>query len=483
MARPIAAPGRVRRRLIIAFVLVAGLSAGALALGSFLVARDARLRASLERAEEETRFGLRLAANLPPDADLEQFVASFGSRGIRTILRTPTESVPSDPSFDPPIPSDLGRLVEEGRIAYQRVEVEGVPYLIVGGPAPGSPVRLFFFFSEEGLGDDLGDLRNILLVGWAAVIAGAALVGRLVAGRTLAPVAQASQAARSMAEGLLETRLPVEGADEFGAWAASFNEMAEALEAKITALSEARARERRFTSDVAHELRTPLTALVSEASVLSEHLDRMPPGTRRPAELLVADVARLRRLVEDLMEISRFDAGQETVVAEPVDLGALTGAVVRSRGWSGRVAIEADEVVVRSDRRRLERIVSNLVGNAVEHGGREVSVRVGEDGTGPFVEVADRGPGIPPEHLQHLFDRFYKVDPARAGRGSGLGLAIAMENARLLGGDIDVWSEVGVGTRFTLRLTVTGPLHGGDGPVSSEVDDEATEERKGGEQP
>ncbi len=209
----------------------------------------------------------------------------------------------------------------------------------------------------------------------------------------------------------------------------------------------------------------------------------MPPGTRRPAELLVADVARLRRLVEDLMEISRFDAGQETVVAEPVDLGALTGAVVRSRGWSGRVAIEADEVVVRSDRRRLERIVSNLVGNAVEHGGREVSVRVGEDGTGPFVEVADRGPGIPPEHLQHLFDRFYKVDPARAGRGSGLGLAIAMENARLLGGDIDVWSEVGVGTRFTLRLTVTGPLHGGDGPVSSEVDDEATEERKGGEQP
>jgi len=164
-----------------------------------------------------------------------------------------------------------------------------------------------------------------------------------------------------------------------------------------------------------------------------------------------SDLGRLRRLVEDLMEISRFDAGQESVHGEAVELGALTQAAVRARGWDGRVRLEADEVELTSDPRRLERIVANLVGNAVEHGGSEVTVRVGRDG-GPFVEVADRGRGIPREHLPHLFERFYKADPARTGGGTGIGLAIAQENARLLGGRIEVWSEPGEGTRFTLRL-------------------------------
>ena len=115
--------------------------------------------------------------------------------------------------------------------------------------------------------------------------------------------------------------------------------------------------------------------------------------------------------------------------------------------------LETDDVVITSDPRRLERIVANLVGNALEHGGGNgVAVRVGRDGSGAFVEVADRGPGIPPEHLPHLFERFYKADPSRTGRGSGLGLAIAQENALLLGGEIDVRSEPGAGSTFTLRL-------------------------------
>jgi signal transduction histidine kinase len=302
-------------------------------------------------------------------------------------------------------------------------------------------------------------------------------VGTLVARRTLAPVAEASAAARSLAEGLLATRLPPGGRDEFGAWAASFNEMAEALEGKIAALSEAQARERRFTSDVAHELRTPVTALVGEASLLSEHLDRMPPEARRPAELVVADIARLRRLVEDLMEISRLDAGQGAVRLEPVDLASLVDATIRARGWTDRVRVQGAAAVVGSDRRRLEQIVANLVGNALEHGGRNVGVRTGADDAGAYVEVEDRGGGMTPEHLERIFDRFYKADPSRAGSGSGLGLAIALENARLLGGDIEVWSERGRGSRFTLRLppslAVAKPLQNGHGPVSGDAQDEA----------
>jgi signal transduction histidine kinase len=192
----------------------------------------------------------------------------------------------------------------------------------------------------------------------------------------------------------------------------------------------------------------------------------MPPAARRPAELLVEDVARLRDLVEDLMEISRLDAGTQRLRVERVDLGSLVTSAIRARGWDERVRLDAGEVILASDARRLERIVANLVGNALEHGGREVSVRVARDGVGAYMEVSDRGRGIAPEDLPHLFDRFYKADPARAGPGSGLGLAIALENARLLGGDIDVWSELGSGTRFTLRLPVTEPLQSGEEPVS-----------------
>jgi signal transduction histidine kinase len=128
---------------------------------------------------------------------------------------------------------------------------------------------------------------------------------------------------------------------------------------------------------------------------------------------------------------------------------------VRSRRWDDRVRLEHDDIVVSTDPRRLERIVANLVGNALEHAGRDVAVRVGKDGVAAFVEVTDQGPGIAPERLPHVFERFYKADSSRAGPGSGLGLAIALENARLLGGDVEVWSEVGRGTRFTLRLPVT----------------------------
>ncbi len=338
---------------------------------------------------------------------------------------------------------------------------------MVGGQVADTDAELYFVFSEQELEDELGQLRTILLVGVLILALVGTLVGAILARRTLAPVGRASAAAQSLAEGLLETRIPVESADEFGAWAASFNEMAEALEAKITALSQAEARERRFTSDVAHELRTPLTALVGEAELLGEHLDQMPADARRPAELLIADVARLRRLVDDLMEISRLDASGETLHLEPVDLAALVQAIVRSRGWDG-VRIEApDAARLVTDPRRLERIVANLIGNAVEHGGGDVVVSV----RGTTIEVSDDGPGIPAGDLPHVFDRFYKADRARSAGGSGLGLAIALENARLLDATLDVASEEGRGTRFTLRLPVTEPLHDRDGAVAGHDDD------------
>jgi two-component system sensor histidine kinase MtrB len=272
--------------------------------------------------------------------------------------------------------------------------------------------------------------------------------------------------------------------------------MADALEGKISALSAAEARERRFASDVAHELRTPITALVGEASLLSQHLEAMPDPARRPAELLIHDVRRLRRLVDELMEIARLDSGRDALAAERLDLTLLVAAIIRSRGWESRVSLRGQRVSLSTDRRRAERVAANLIGNALDHGGRDVHVRVGRDGDEAFVEVTDEGPGIAPEHLPHLFERFYKVDPSRTGPGSGLGLAIAMQNARLLGGSIEVWSEVGAGSRFTLRVplstpgeepaadpteeVVPEPLRSGEPPVTPSADHEAHSPRKGG---
>ncbi|MEK8105910.1 HAMP domain-containing sensor histidine kinase [Micromonospora sp. M12] len=211
--------------------------------------------------------------------------------------------------------------------------------------------------------------------------------------------------------------------------------MAEALESKIAALSAAQARERQFTADVAHELRTPVTALVAAASLLREHLDQLPDDARPAARLLVGDVVRLRRLVEDLMEISRLDAGREQPAVVAVDALPLLHGIIAARGWSPRVRVSGDSVTLRTDPRRLERVLANLVANATEHGGGEIRATVAVAGgwsssRSPTTGRASR------RSTSRVFDRFHQVDRSRSTPGSGLGLAIAREHAVLLGGTL-----------------------------------------------
>jgi two-component system, OmpR family, sensor histidine kinase MtrB len=470
--RRVVTAGRLRRRLAITFALVVAVSTGALAVGTYVAVRAARLDDAADHSLALARTNLVLAGSLlagssdPRDvADLRELYAR--RPGLETVALVGDTELRSRFGREQ-ISDGLRRLVRNGDLAYERREIGGTPYFVAGGRPTPSRAELYFFFSEAALHDDLAQLRDILLVGWAIVVLLSAAAGALAARRVLRPVGQASEAAHALAEGLLETRLPVETDDELGAWAASFNEMADALEDKIRALSAAQARERRFTADVAHELRTPLTALAAEAALLEQHLDRMPSEAKRPAELLVADVGRLQRLVEELMEISRLDAGRGDVRLEPVELGRLASGLVRSRGWAASVSGAA---LVETDPRRAERILSNLLENAVAHGGRDVAVQVGRHDGVAFVEVRDAGPGIAVEQLPHVFERFYKADPSRAGGGSGLGLAIALQNARLLGGDIDAWSEAGAGSRFTLRLPVAESLRGGGPEAAGESDD------------
>jgi len=451
---------RFRTRLSAAFVLVAGVTSGLLALGSFLTIKEYRFRTFSGHAEDVARLGLLSAPSDLSPADLDSLLDEFRARaGFETVARVGDLVYSSSPDLGASdIPAALQSLPEPGELAQARVTVRDTPYLVVGGASVRGTSELFFFFHRSHLVDSLRQFGNVLAIGWLASVAFAALVGQVVARRTLRPVARAAEAAQSLADGLLETRLPAPADDEFGAWAQSFNRMASALEDKIQALSAAAVRERRFTADVAHELRTPLTGMSSAASLLGEELDSLPERGRRPAELLIDDVRRLEGLVLELLELARLDAGHDDVQCEPLSLSEAVQAVLRTWGGEGRVqATIPDGLVVVADRARFKRVVSNLVANALDHGGGEVKV-VGraENGT-VALDVLDRGPGLSEADIDRVFQRFYKADGARTGGGSGLGLAIALEQARAQGGDIEAGNRDGGGARFTLRLPAAPP--------------------------
>lgn len=451
--------GQFRRRLTVTFVLVAGVAAGTVGLGAYLLVRDVRSDDFVERSlrDAEANFlGLQERAEDVTDGDIEAVVARLERRAVDATLVVHDGGVySSDQAIDRnDVPPDLvtpTNYQEGGGLPHEDVTVSQHEYMVVATPLTEAGGSLYFFYSKTAMKEGLRDLARITWRLWLVVIVGAALVGNALARRTLRPVSRASKAAQSLAEGLLATRLPVESEDEFGAWAVSFNEMADALETKISELLKARDRERQFTSDVSHELRTPVTALVSSASILEERLDGLDPDSRWMAERMIREARRMRTLVDDLLEISRLHSTREVLRLTEVDLGRLIENILINQRWDDEVEFRPAEVVVRTDKARVERIVVNLIGNAIEHGRDNPQVTITRDGESAIVVVGDAGPGIPAADLPHVFERFYKADPSRP-RGSGLGLAIAAEHARLLGGSIDVSSVEGEGSTFTLRL-------------------------------
>lgn len=469
MAEPRITPGAFRRRLALAFVLTLGLLTAALHTAGYLLIRGSLVQDAFERTLPQAEFVSdlaveRLAAD-PGDENIENLIEWLeGQTVFAAVLVVDGEEHRSSPVLGlPDVPKDLLAAPDqedpEDELPNARTAVGGTNFLVFRSEVR-EDVDLFLFYAQRRVWENVAEVRRVLTVSWIVVVVVAGLIASLFARRVLHPVARAGAAARSLAEGLLDTRLPVETSDEFGAWAQSFNRMAAALQAKIVALRDARDRERRFTADVSHELKTPLTALTGAASMLAAHIDEMPPDARRPAELLVSDVSRLTELVEDLMEVSRLDAGQESVGIEEFDPTAQVRSLVEARGWSSKVAVLGENGRVVTDPRRYERIVANLIENAIEHGGEPVEVELAAAGGELTMSVRDRGPGIPSEHLPRIFDRFYKADPARSTSGSGLGLAIARENARLLGGDIEVTSGA-EGSSF--RVTLRSGAPGGEG--------------------
>jgi signal transduction histidine kinase len=474
----------IRARLTVTLVALVALTAVLLGAGAYLFVESSLHEQALRDARSQAAFDLSVTVptrQLPADATREEVIDSglrqtFLQRRVDSIIDIGGGAAPVVSSQDlaealPAFPADLVSRVAAGELGYAWTSIAGKPRLVVGGrPADGGPA-FYFVHDAAALEIALGQFRLALIAGTLILILLALLVARVIARGVLAPVEAAGHAAERIEGGDLSARVPVTSNDEFGVWAERFNRMAAALADTIGRLEAAEAQNRRFVADVAHELRTPLGALVAEASILREHLVELPVESRRAAALLVSDVGRLRTLVEDLMEVSRFDARAERIALEPVDVGRLVATVTRARLPDAALDLHDSPLVVETDPRRLERILGNLLDNAREHAaGAPVDVALRADGDAIVLSVADRGPGVESDRLERIFERFYKADPSRHGGSSGLGLAIAAEHAALLGGSLVATNRPGGGLDFELRLPVTGSLPGGDGIAIEGVD-------------
>jgi two-component system sensor histidine kinase MtrB len=461
----------LRTRIVAAIVGVTTTATAVMAYSAYQVQADEALG----------RFAVSAVANSAADRQLLQEFSKVGSEGWLDEIRIgidPDWAVVTERPGGPvevvrsavgpanllppviPVPDKLAMLgsvraelfqpqlgPEQFATTYTRVPLTGRKVFVVNAnlPLPGYHLVQFFDFSR--FDDDLTSLRWKLVrtaLGVSVLGVGVAL---LIGRRIRRPLKALSAAADELGAGALDTRVPVKGRDEVAALAASFNTMAARLGESIDELHAKDRQQRRFVADVAHDLRTPLASMIATV----DSLDHAEPATRtRAAEILGTQARRLAKLVEDLLEIARFDAGKADLRVEPVDLADLVADAAEVTGVEATVTASGDVTVV-ADPRRVHTVVANLLSNAVRHGAAPVTVTLDGTGDDVVVRVADTGPGVPEDLLPVLFDRFTRGDHARqATGGSGLGLAIARENVLAHGGSLAAHNDGGA--VFTVRL-------------------------------
>ncbi|KUO21631.1 sensor histidine kinase [Streptomyces dysideae] len=346
----------------------------------------------------------------------------------------------------------------EYRLYWQRVVEDGTPYLVAGTRVVGDGPTGYMLKSLKPEAKDLNSLAWSLGIATGLALIGSALLAQAAATTVLKPVHRLGVAARRLGEGKLDTRLRVSGTDELADLSRTFNNAAAALEKRVADMAGRDDASRRFVADMSHELRTPLTAITAVTEVLEEELDAetgsVDPMIEPAVRLVVSETRRLNNLVENLMEVTRFDAGTARLVLDDVELADQITACIDARAWLDAVELDAERGLhARLDPRRLDVILANLIGNALKHGGSPVRVSVREAAEEIVIEVQDHGPGIPEDVLPHVFDRFYKASASRPrSEGSGLGLSIALENAHIHGGEITAANSPEGGAVFTLRL-------------------------------
>ncbi|MFJ9244593.1 sensor histidine kinase [Streptomyces sp. NPDC101776] len=474
----------VRVRLVLAFALVAvgaTLSTGAL---TFREARTGVLQQSQDAVIRQFRDHVNTVVaeyRLPLSAaQLRSFAAAVGRseptqgwRVLATYRGLSATSTPEDP-FTELTPGMRKAVATHSSSVFQRVTAHGRPALVVGLPVPfqdppwamsgQSGLAVFLTVPQAAEQRSIDALVGSVERASVPALVLAVLLALLAARGVLRPVRALRDATRSIAEGHLDTRLTVDGSDELADLSHTFNETAAALEGSVAELRRMETRARRFAADVSHELRTPLAAMSAVTDILDEDAARLDPDTATAVRLISQETVKLAHLVDDLMEMSRFDAGAATLHLDRIDLTESLRSTLASRGWLHTVQAQLPPPGTLHgllDPRRLDVVVANLVANALRHGEPPVHLRLfayDRPGAGPWavIEVLDSGPGIPEDVLPLIFDRFYKTDTARTRtEGSGLGLAITTENVRLHHGTVHAANHPDGGALFTVELPLS----------------------------
>jgi two-component system, OmpR family, sensor histidine kinase MtrB len=436
---------RLRTRVALSFAVLSLLVAGTVSATTYAFASwyllGQRESASLTRAALDSRaVGAYLEAGSVPSDALDQIPSVGTSQPMVRVDETWYTSGVTVPPDDLPV-GLLAAADPTG--AHQRITVSGDPFYAVAIPVQsGMYVELF----------PMRDLdKTLTWGGWVLVgltlLAGlfGAIIGATAVGRILRPVKRLGRGARSIAGGELSTRIPLTGDPDLDPIADSFNDMAEAVQARI-------ARERRFSANVSHELRSPLTSVLGTAELLEGRSSQLPEREASLVTVLVHQVRRMSHMLLDLLEISRISA-DDPPQWESADLAELCREMVVQRGLDPRLVV-GDQPVVRTDARRLERIVGNLLDNAHQHAGGVVQVMLQRDATAVRIIVDDAGPGIDEGIRERLFEPFTRGEAGSQGEGAGLGLAIVREQAAILGGDVTVETSPAGGARFIATLPV-----------------------------
>ncbi|MGV9315628.1 MtrAB system histidine kinase MtrB [Streptomyces sp. NPDC003691] len=521
--RPLLPAVRLWRRNIQLRIVVMTLlmSVGVVVLLGFVVVgqvRNGLLEAKIKAAQSQAAGGFQVAreaANAPLGpggrggadgqaatrswrTDLVERLASGGQGAFHVVAlsaddagggaRAPRTSGEVDPASIPEaLRTDVQRDSRTHRsymsIVYTEDARNAEPGLAVGtqlNDAEDKPYELYYVFPLAQEQQSLNLVRGTLATAGLFLVVLLGAIAWLVVRQIVTPVRMAAGIAERLSAGRLQERMKVTGEDDIARLGEAFNKMAQNLQLKIQQLEELSRMQRRFVSDVSHELRTPLTTVRMAADVIHEARSDFDPVTARSAELLGDQLDRFESLLSDLLEISRFDAGAAALEAEPIDLREVVRRVIggaeplaERKGSRIRVVGDDQPVVAEADARRVERVLRNLVVNAVEHGeGRDVVVRLAAAGGAVAVAVRDYGVGLKPGEATRVFNRFWRADPARARTtgGTGLGLSIAVEDARLHGGWLQAWGEPGGGSQFRLTLprTADEPLRGSPIPLEPE---------------
>lgn len=456
-----------------------------LAAQRFIDAYDAADRGGLSTLSASVRRTVQ-------DTSASQMIYVRRQPGQAPFLESPQEFNTNSALMDAVTP-ELAESLSEGQdpqyvqpVTFIHQDGTQAPGLVVAStlvfPAGAGTYDLYIGYDLSDTQETLAFVQRTFLL---AAVGMMLLIGALVwtmSRIVFRPIRLAAEASKRVAGGDIDARMPRQNDHYFDQLSKSFNEMADTIQARIRELDELSAMQQRFVSDVSHELRTPLTTIRLASAVLQAQRDSFDPAQQRAVEVMETQLERFESLLADLLEISRYDAGHVTLERESTkivplveeiadQLRPLSSSLIEVRPIGGYTPIEVDA-------RRIRRIVSNLIGNAIEHGeGKPVVITVDSNESAVAVTVRDWGVGMSSEALEHVFDRFWRADPSRKRTlgGTGLGLAIALEDATAHQGSLEAWSAPGEGSNFRLTLPRSERSAAGVSPLPLVPEDAAAE--------